>query len=69
MITASHAYLVTRSKNIKDGMFSVATPFFSKKAQCKRLSLDGCHRPISKVRGYHAKKANDPRDKRNKRNK
>lgn len=56
MITASHAYLVTRSKNIKNGMFSVATPYFSKKAQCKWLSLDGCHLPISKVRGYHAKR-------------
>lgn len=31
MITASHAYLVTRSKNIKNGMFSVATPYFSTK--------------------------------------
>lgn len=30
MITASHAYLVTRSKNVKNGMFSVATPYFSK---------------------------------------
>lgn len=29
MITASHAYLVTRSKNVKNGMFSVATPYFS----------------------------------------
>lgn len=35
MITASHAYLVTRSKNIKNGMFSVATPYFSTKAQRK----------------------------------
>lgn len=57
MTTASHAYLVTRSKTIKNGMFSVATPYFSKKAQCKKqLSLDGCRRPISKVRGYHVKR-------------
>lgn len=46
MITASHAYLVTRSKNIKNGMFSVATPYFSKKGQCKGLSLNGCDCPI-----------------------
>lgn len=65
MITASHAYLVTRSKNIKNGMFSVATPYFSKKAQCKRLSLDGCHLPISKVRGYHAKRPMKNNKKRN----
>lgn len=56
MITASHAYLVTRSKNIKNGMFSVATPYFSKKGQWKWLSLYGCHLPIRKVSGYHAKK-------------
>lgn len=29
-ITASHVYLVTRSKNIKNGMFSVAAPYFAR---------------------------------------
>ncbi len=29
-ITASHAYLVTSSKNIKNGMFSVAAPYFAR---------------------------------------